>query len=204
MALLSLCAALNGCATGRATPSVRKGLIDRLSTLKSGRHPGRMPSRDGRGAEGGSAWKNGPSRLSVAAVRRTAGEWRWPLERVVVTSSFGKRSGRVHEGVDLKAAAGTPVLAVQQGEVIYAGSGIGGYGRLVVLEHPSGLYSVYAHNSKLLVKRGERVRKGQRVSLSGQSGHATGPHLHFEIRKGERALDPELILPVAEQRVASR
>ena len=172
--------------------------MERFSGLRGGYRPSRRPGGSDAGSRPALAWKHGPSRLSVAAVRRTTGEWRWPLDRVVVTSSFGKREGRVHEGVDLKAPPGTPVLCVQQGEVIYSGSGIGGYGRLVVIEHPSGLFSVYAHNSRLLVSRGDRVRRGQRIALSGSSGHATGPHVHFEIRKGERALDPELILPVVD------
>lgn len=123
------------------------------------------------------------------------GRWVWPLEQVDVTSDFGRRGRRFHEGVDLRARVGTPVYAVQDGEVIYAGGRIKGYGRMIVIRHDKGLFSVYAHHSKNLVSKGDRVRTGEQIALSGKSGRVRGPHLHFEIRKGVLALNPSAILP---------
>ena len=80
---------------------------------------------------------------------------------------------------------------------MYAGDAIRGYGNLVVLQHGTDLMTVYAHNSVLLVRQGQRVTAGQRVALVGQSGHATGPHLHFEVRQGQIPRDPLPFLTAA-------
>jgi murein DD-endopeptidase MepM/ murein hydrolase activator NlpD len=130
-------------------------------------------------------------RATPAAAAATSGLLRWPLDgAVAVASPFGARDGRPHEGIDLPVPIGTPVLAAAGGRVVYAGDGIRGYGNLVVLEHAGGLLTVYAHNSALLVRQGDVVAAGARVALSGQSGHATGPHLHFEVREGQIPRDP--------------
>jgi lipoprotein NlpD len=117
---------------------------------------------------------------------------RWPLVNVAhaVGSPFGTRDGRAHEGIDLPAPTGTPVIAAADGEVAYAGDGIRGYGNLVVLQHPGDLLTVYAHNSALFVAQGQRVRAGERIAAVGQTGRATGPHLHFEVRQGQIPRDP--------------
>jgi murein DD-endopeptidase MepM/ murein hydrolase activator NlpD len=131
----------------------------------------------------------GPARLTL----------RWPLTtiRVVVGSPFGARWGKPHEGIDLPAPIGTPVFAAADGRVVYSGSGIRGYGNLVVLKHAGDLLTVYAHNSVLLVSEGQPVRAGDRIALVGQSGQATGPHLHFEVRSGQIPRDPMSYLPPA-------
>ena len=122
---------------------------------------------------------------------------RWPLTtiRVLVGSPFGARWGKPHEGIDLPAPVGTPVFAAADGRVVYAGAAIRGYGNLIVLKHPGGLLTAYAHNSVLLVSQGQSVRAGDRIALVGQSGHATGPHLHFEVRSGQIPRDPMNYLP---------
>jgi murein DD-endopeptidase MepM/ murein hydrolase activator NlpD len=122
---------------------------------------------------------------------------RWPLANVAqfVGSPFGARGGRSHEGIDLPAPTGTPVLAAAGGDVVYAGDGIRGYGNLVVLQHPGDMLTVYAHNSALFVAQGQTVRAGERIALVGQTGHATGPHLHFEVRQGQIPRDPMPYLP---------
>jgi murein DD-endopeptidase MepM/ murein hydrolase activator NlpD len=127
-----------------------------------------------------------------------ASRLRWPLVNVApnVGSPFGTRGGRAHEGIDLPAPTGTPVVAAADGEVVYAGSGIRGYGNLVVLQHPGDLLTVYAHNSELFVAQGQGVRAGDRIAAVGQTGHATGPHLHFEVRQGQIPRDPMPYLPV--------
>ena len=120
------------------------------------------------------------------------GRLRWPLVNVAhfVGSPFGSRDGRAHEGIDLPAPTGTPVVAAADGEVVYSGDGIRGYGNLVVLQHPGDLLTVYAHNSELFVAQGQRVQAGDRIAAVGQTGRATGPHLHFEVREGQSPKDP--------------
>ena len=137
--------------------------------------------------------------LAAAATLRLDGErpaLRWPLaSRVVVGSAFGARDGRRHEGIDLPAPTGTPVYAAADGRVAYAGNGVRGYGNMVVLRHGGDLLTVYAHNAVLLVSQGAPVRAGDRIALVGQSGRATGPHLHFEVRAGQIPQDPMPLLP---------
>jgi murein DD-endopeptidase MepM/ murein hydrolase activator NlpD len=103
----------------------------------------------------------------------------------------------MHEGVDLRAPTGTPVLASAAGEIIHAGRGLKGYGRLAVVDHGGGWTSVYAHLSRVDVRVGDHVTRGEKLGLSGRSGRSQGPHLHFEIRKGADPLDPLLFLPQA-------
>jgi lipoprotein NlpD len=122
---------------------------------------------------------------------------RWPLPEGRVSSAFGQRWGRKHEGIDLAAPVGTPVLAAQDGRVLYSGSSLQGYGNMVVLQHADDLLTAYAHNSVLLVRVGDRVRAGQTIARVGQSGRATGPHLHFEVRRGQIPLNPLRFLEMA-------
>jgi murein DD-endopeptidase MepM/ murein hydrolase activator NlpD len=116
----------------------------------------------------------------------------WPCDGVVV-SGFGMRWGRMHEGIDIDCAYGTPNRAAAAGTVIYAGW-LGGYGNLVVVDHGNGLSTAYAHASAILVSVGQSVSQGETVSLVGSTGHSTGPHLHFEVRINGVAVDPLLYL----------
>lgn len=120
----------------------------------------------------------------------------WPVEGVV-SSLFGMREGRPHEGIDIAIPDGTPVRAAREGVVAYAGDRIRGYGRLVIVEHPGNLVTVYAHNSELHVKERETVGRGQLLASSGHSGRATAPHLHFEVRDNFVPRDPLKYLPPA-------
>jgi len=136
-----------------------------------------------------------PAAPAAEAAHRPASRFRWPVDAPRVTSLFGSRWGRPHEGIDLQAAIGTPVYAADGGDVVYAGNTVRGYGNMVVLKHADALMTVYAHNSVLLVKVGQHVSSGQRIALSGQSGHATGPHVHFEVRRDQVPRDPLQFLP---------
>ena len=116
----------------------------------------------------------------------------WPLEdsSVVVSSRFGAPRGRTsHQGIDLAAPAGTPVRCTAPGFVLSAGRS-GAFGRLVVVEHGSGWETRYAHLKRIRVRAGERVRRGQIVGTVGHSGNATGNHLHYEVRRNDRPVDP--------------
>lgn len=112
----------------------------------------------------------------------------WPV-RGRISSRFGWRWGRQHEGIDIAVPTGTPVRAAAPGRVVFAGWG-GGYGYLVSIDHGSGVVTRYAHNSRLVVRVGQRVGRGQIVAYSGNTGNSTGPHVHFEIRYRGQAVDP--------------
>ncbi|RAK09399.1 murein DD-endopeptidase MepM/ murein hydrolase activator NlpD [Halanaerobium saccharolyticum] len=106
-----------------------------------------------------------------------------------ITSYYGPRWGRMHEGIDFAAPMGSPIRAVSSGRVVYSGWATG-YGYVVILEHQRGLRTLYAHNSKLLVREGESVGKGEVISRSGNTGNSTGPHLHFEVQVNGRPENP--------------
>jgi murein DD-endopeptidase MepM/ murein hydrolase activator NlpD len=112
----------------------------------------------------------------------------WPVNGPV-TSGFGMRWGRMHTGIDIAVPTGTPVHASAAGTVVYA-SWMSGYGYLVAIDHGNGLATAYAHNSSLLVSVGQHVSQGQVISLSGSTGHSTGPHVHFEVRVNGVPVDP--------------
>ncbi len=118
----------------------------------------------------------------------------WPAKGVL-TSGYGPRWGRMHRGIDIAAPTGTPIHAAAAGVVKKAGWNRGGYGYLVDIRHPDGTITRYAHNSRLLVKKGQQVQQGQKISLMGSTGFSTGPHLHFEIRPNNRAANPMAFLP---------
>ena len=124
-----------------------------------------------------------------------SGSMRWPLDAYIVSSEYGERWGKVHKGMDMAAHVGEPVYAIADGEVIYAGDGLKGYGNVVILRHDRKTTSLYAHNSELKVKQGDQVPKGALVALLGSTGHSTGPHVHFEIRDGDAAVNPRNVLP---------
>lgn len=118
----------------------------------------------------------------------------WPvLGRI--SSEYGLRWGRNHRGLDIAADQGKPIRAAMAGTVEFAGTR-GTYGKLVILEHPNGMSTYYAHTSELLVQEGEYVRRGQQIAKVGSTGRSTGPHLHFEIRREGEPVDPETMLPV--------
>ena len=112
----------------------------------------------------------------------------WPVHGVL-TSGFGWRWGRMHEGIDLAVSNGTPVVAAAAGTVIVAGW-MGGYGTLVVLDHGGGISTAYGHNTTVTVGVGQQVAQGQLIAYSGSTGHSTGPHVHFEVRINGGPVDP--------------
>jgi lipoprotein NlpD len=130
---------------------------------------------------------------STSATRRSGAPLAWPLEGVLY-GRYGVRAGKRHDGIDLAAPEGTAVRAAAAGSVIYAGEQAG-YGAIVILKHEGGLVTLYAHNARVLVAEGERVRRGDRIALVGQTGRTSGPHLHFEVREGTRPKNPLLFLP---------
>lgn len=114
-------------------------------------------------------------------------DFRWPARGRVIAGYGGKGS---NEGINIAVPEGTPVKAAEGGVVAYAGSELKGYGNLVLIRHPNGYVSAYAHNGDLSVKRGETVKRGQVIAKSGQTGNVSSPQLHFELRKGSTPVDP--------------
>ena len=112
----------------------------------------------------------------------------WPASGTL-TSGFGWRWGRMHEGIDIAAPTGTPISAAASGTVIYAGW-MGGYGNLVVIDHGNGLATAYGHQSSIAVGAGTYVSQGQTIGYVGSTGHSTGPHVHFEVRVNGSPVDP--------------
>jgi len=128
-------------------------------------------------------------------VRVYKGLWVWPLRAGIVSSEFGRRWGRQHQGLDIAADEGVPVRAAAPGEVIYSGDGLRGYGNVVILRHDNEVTSLYAHNQELLVKAGQKVKIGEVLAKLGSTGHSTGPHVHFEVRRKQKPLNPRKMLP---------
>ncbi len=119
----------------------------------------------------------------------------WPAQGNL-TSGYGWRWGRLHKGIDIAAPIGTPIVAAAPGEVIFAGWNTGGYGNLVKLKHDDGSVTLYAHNNRVLIRSGQKVKQGQLIAEMGSTGRSSGPHLHFEIRpNGSSAINPIARLP---------
>ena len=119
----------------------------------------------------------------------------WPAKGVL-TSGYGWRWGRMHKGIDIAGPVGTPIVAAAPGTVISAGWNSGGYGNLVKVRHPDGSTTLYAHNSRIMVRRGQSVKQGQLIAKMGSTGFSTGPHLHFELHaQNKGATNPIAYLP---------
>ena len=117
----------------------------------------------------------------------------WPVEGKI-TDVFTEVENKKHQGIDISSPLGTPIKASNGGKVIYSNNGIKGYGNLIILRHSEEYVTVYAHNQVNLVEEGMWAEKGQIIGKVGQTGRASGPHLHFEIRKNNKPLNPFLFL----------
>jgi murein DD-endopeptidase MepM/ murein hydrolase activator NlpD len=126
----------------------------------------------------------------------------WPVQGEV-SRGFAQDTMRRHDGVDIVAPRGTSIQAAADGEVIFSGWGPGGYGRIVILQHQAEVVTIYAHNHDNLVRLGQRVRQGEPVATVGQSGRATGNHLHFEVRHRALPISPHTFLPPRPGNVAT-
>lgn len=130
--------------------------------------------------------------LLVASNGQLRRAFDWPA-RGRISSRYGTRWGRMHYGLDLAVSTGTPVRAAADGRVTWSGSR-GTYGNLVIIDHGHRVETRYAHNSRLAVRAGDSVKRGQIIAYSGNTGRSTGPHIHFEIRYRGKAVDPERYL----------
>jgi murein DD-endopeptidase MepM/ murein hydrolase activator NlpD len=121
---------------------------------------------------------------------RSSQRFLWPVKGQVIVA-FGPRNGGLHnDGINIRAARGATVKAAENGVVAYVGNELRGFGNLLLIKHADGWMSAYAHNDAILVKTGDRVRRGQAISQVGSTGNVAQPQLHFELRRGSRAVDP--------------
>ncbi len=179
---------------GKSAASIKKANDLTLGSLSVGQRliipkNGSAAARAGKTKkQAGIAPSKKPPRVKVALA--------WPIKKGVITSAFGVRKSAKHDGIDIGAPEGSSILAAADGKVIFSGWGPTGYGRLVVIKHSPETFTIYAHNSKNLVKEGDRVKRGETIGLVGRSGRVRGgPNLHFEVRVNRIPYDPRSYLP---------
>jgi murein DD-endopeptidase MepM/ murein hydrolase activator NlpD len=136
-----------------------------------------------------------PSTAAIAAPTVAPGLFAWPVDGRLLKRFGAGDSGERNDGIKIGVPLDTPVKAAADGTVAYVGTGVPGLGGVVIIRHGGGLTSVYGHASQLLVQRGQAVKKGQKIALSGDSGYADRPQLHFEMRAGRTPIDPLTRLP---------
>lgn len=122
--------------------------------------------------------------------QRAASNFRWPVRGRVIGTFGESTNGQRNDGINLSVPEGTPIKAAENGVVVYSGSELQGFGNLILVRHADDWVTAYAHNSELLVKRGDEVRRGQIISRAGRTGNVSSPQLHFEIRRGSTPVDP--------------
>lgn len=150
-------------------------------------------TRDGPRSPSASESRSGtPARSDASQVRQPQPTWHWPAQGKVIASFGNPRS--VGKGIDIGGQKGMPVMAAADGRVVYAGSGLLGYGKLIIIKHNETYLSAYGHNESLLAKQGEEVKRGQRIAAMGL-GPRRVAMLHFEIRVNGDAVDPIRFLP---------
>jgi murein DD-endopeptidase MepM/ murein hydrolase activator NlpD len=118
------------------------------------------------------------------------GAFVWPVQGKVIGAFGSSKDGLKNDGINIAAPSGAPVVAAADGTVAYAGNELRGFGNMVLIRHDGGYVTAYAHNASLLVKKGDKVKRGQTIARVGQTGAVFGPQVHFEIRKGTQPVDP--------------
>lgn len=157
------------------------------------------PVKQAEPAQNASVVTPAPDTLAKDAAKLAEGtgalpKFRWPANGRIIAGYGPTTNGQQNDGINIALPENTPVKAAEDGVVAYAGNELKGYGNLVLVRHPNGYVTAYAHAKELLVKRGDQVKRGQVIALSGQTGNVNAPQLHFEIRKGASPLDPARFL----------
>lgn len=135
-----------------------------------------------------------PVEAEKPAASKAAPSFRWPVKGRVISNYGSKPNGQQNDGINISVPENTAVKASEDGTVAYAGNELKGYGNLVLVRHAGGFVTAYAHNSEILVHRGETVKRGQVIAKAGQTGGVSAPQVHFEIRKGSNPVDPSRYL----------
>jgi murein DD-endopeptidase MepM/ murein hydrolase activator NlpD len=121
---------------------------------------------------------------------KDTGKFKWPVPASKrISSFFGPRHGRHHDGIDIAAKRGATIIAAADGKVKFSGK-MRGYGNVIVLEHKGGYHTVYAHNSRNIARKGQGISQGEVIGKVGSTGRSSGPHLHFEIRRNNKVANP--------------
>lgn len=149
-----------------------------------------------------SSWKtpsnrkttNNQTTTSVISSRRFQ-KFIWPVSGKVISNFGTLGKGRKNEGINISVAKGTPVKAADTGTIAYAGNGLKGFGNLILIKHNDGYITAYAHTDQIIVKKGQKVQRGEKIATVGQTGGVSTPQLHFEVRKGKTAVNPRNYLP---------
>ena len=136
-----------------------------------------------------------PSNVPIAQPGGFSGQFAWPLKGNIISRFGPGESGAKNNGIDIAAPIGTPIRAAADGVVAYAGDSIAVFGGLILITHGSGWVSAYGHANRIDVVRGQKVTKGQVIGLSGDTGYASKPKLHFELRKDRVPINPMTQLP---------
>ncbi len=173
---------------------IRPGNFGRLIEREQ-RGMARADKEKGRSFRKSSMTREG-KKPHTAEIEVDHGRFEWPIVGEL-SSLFGMRHGRRHDGIDIRSPQGTPIRAAAPGEVVFS-KRMRGYGNLVLVRHENDYFTVYAHNSVNLVKPGAKIRTGQVIAKVGRTGRATGPHLHFEVREGSKPRNPLFFLPKTE------
>ena len=165
------------------------------------------PVKTTKKSSGFSFWKTTPKKTAAASTKKTAArktatvskyrksKFAWPLQGTVISHYGTIGKGRNNDGINIKAKLGAAVKAADAGRVAYAGNELKGFGNLILIKHNDGWITAYAHNDRLFVKKGQKVKKGEKIAAAGSTGSVNTPQLHFEIRSGTKALNPLNYLP---------
>lgn len=171
-------------------PSARTEPVRSPTPAASSRRPAPPAAKPSPDTARASTSPRPPLRRTAPPPDAAVGSWRWPAEGPVVRGF----SSTLHKGIDIGGEVGDPVAAVAAGQVVYAGTGIPGYGELLIVRHNARYLSAYGHNDRLLVGEGDSVRAGQKIATRGSSG-TNSVKLHFEIRENGKPIDPMGLLP---------
>lgn len=192
-------AALAPAPNSAASPAVRAGMERRAAAFSLGIDDivtGSQPAlAEGRRAAPAVAKPLAAIRTAIAQPDAFDGSFLWPVRGRLLSSFGSNRDGRINDGINIAATAGTPVLSAGSGVVAYSGDEIGVFGGLVLIDHGDGWITAYGHLGRLDVVRGEKVAAGQAIGTVGQTGYVGEPQLHFEIRQKRTPIDPAKKLP---------
>ncbi len=170
-----------------AAPSTASAAVKTVARAKPAARVGAAPQRRSRAAAAPAPIRRQPIPRPPPRSRR---DFLWPVKGKLVSSFGPKQDGLHNDGINIAAPRGAAVRAAEDGVVAYAGNELRGYGNLLLVRHAGGWTTAYAHNQRLLVRRGDAVRRGQVIARVGSSGNVATPQTHFELRRGTRAVDP--------------
>ncbi|MBO5443478.1 MAG: M23 family metallopeptidase [Alphaproteobacteria bacterium] len=139
--------------------------------------------------------KTASSSSSYTPPKKRTSKFAWPVRGTIISKYGTIGKGRHNDGINIKAPLGTAVKAADAGKVAYAGNELKGFGNLILIKHNDGWVTAYAHNDRLFVKKGQQVKKGEKIAAVGSTGGVNTPQLHFEIRAGKKAVNPSAYLP---------